>query len=225
MVAAGLGRGERMTFVREHRFLCAIALTFFALSLLVTQGHTVRMDEFGVLLVRGQNSAEGLLTALISNLTHLGDSITLAIIAAITVGVLIWRREKLAAYWFLLAASGSFIITAISKWLFGRERPEVVEQFASATSGSFPSGHTLRSAVIYALLAYVFARTRSSKNNMLIYFVALAVIVANGISRVYLGVHWPTDVLGAWLIASFWLLLCKNGYDRSCARRDIHDPK
>ena len=212
-----------MTFVRDRRFLCLIALVFFALSVLVTQGMTVHLDEVGVLLVRGQNSAEDVITFLVSNLTHLGDSITLAIVALLMVAVLVWRQQKHAAYWFLLAASGSFIITAISKWMFGRERPEIVEQFATATSGSFPSGHTLRSAVIYALLAYVFTRTRSSSNNMIIYAVAVAVIFANGLSRVYLGVHWPTDVLGAWLIAGFWLLLCKNGYDRSCARRDAED--
>lgn len=212
-----------MTFVRDHRFLCLIALIFFALSVLVTQGMTVPLDEFGVLLVRGQNSAGDFLTALVSNLTHLGDSVILAIVALLTVSILMMKQQKLAAYWFMLAASGSFIITAISKWMFGRERPDIVEQFATATSGSFPSGHTLRSAVIYALLAYVFARTRSSSNNMIIYGVAVAVIFANGLSRVYLGVHWPTDVLGAWLIAGFWLLLCKSGYDRSCARRDAED--
>lgn len=210
----------RMTFVRDHRLLCLIAAIFVALALFVTQGLTGGVDEFGVLLVRGERQAEDLLTTLVSNLTHLGDSITLAIIALLTVGVLAWKKEYLAAKWFLFAAAGSFIITAISKWAFGRDRPEIVEQFASASSASFPSGHTLRSAVVYALLAYILTRTASVRVNQIIYFAAAAIIIANGISRVYLGVHWPTDILGAWLIAVFWLLLCKNGYDRSCMKRD-----
>lgn len=210
-----------MGIVRDHRVLCLFAGLFAVLALLVTQGHTVTLDEFGVLLVRGENQAEDFLSKLIGNLTHLGDSITLAIIALFTVGVLIWKKEGLAARWFLFAAAGSFIITAISKWAFGRDRPEVVEQFASATSASFPSGHTLRSAVVYALLAFIVTRTASQRANMVIYFTAAAVIIANGLSRVYLGVHWPTDVIGAWLIAGFWLLLCKKGYDNSCAKRDF----
>ena len=209
-----------MTFVRDHRILCLFAGLFAVLALLVTQGHTVTMDELGVLLVRGENQAEDFVSKLVGNLTHLGDSITLAIIALITVGVLVWKKEGLAAKWFLFAAAGSFIITAISKWAFGRDRPEIVEQFASASSASFPSGHTLRSAVVYALLAFIVTRTASQRANMIIYGAAAAIIIANGLSRVYLGVHWPTDVIGAWLIAGFWLVLCKNGYDRSCEKRD-----
>lgn len=209
-----------MTFVRDHRILCLFAGLFAVLALLVTQGHTVTMDEIGVLLVRGENQAEDFFSKLVGNLTHLGDSITLAIIALVTVGVLIWKKESLAAKWFLFAAAGSFIITAISKWAFGRDRPEIVEQFASASSASFPSGHTLRSAVVYALLAFIVTRTASQRANMIIYGAAAAIIIANGLSRVYLGVHWPTDVIGAWLIAGFWLVLCKNGYDRSCEKRD-----
>lgn len=212
-----------MDFVRDHRVLCLFAGLFALLALLVTQGHTGTLDEFGVLLMRGESRAEDFLTQLISNLTHLGDSITLAIIALATVGFLVWKKETIAAKWFLFAAAGSFIITAISKWAFGRDRPEIVEQFASASSASFPSGHTLRSAVVYALLAFIVTRTASQRANMIIYFTAAAVIIANGLSRVYLGVHWPTDVIGAWLIAGFWLVLCKKGYDNSCAKRDKAD--
>lgn len=208
-----------MTVIRDHKTLWSIVLLFSVLAVLVTRGITLEFDSFGVVALRGNSQAGDALTAFISNFTHLGDSITLAIVAIATLGILVWKREKIAAKWFVMAASGSFIITALSKWAFGRDRPEVVEQFASATSGSFPSGHTLRSAVIYALLAFIITRARPGKGNYIIYVAAAAVIIVNGVSRVYLGVHWPTDVIGAWLIAGFWLLLCKNGYDRSCAKR------
>lgn len=209
-----------MTFVRDHKTLCLFAVTFVMLALLVTQGWTGTIDELGVLAVRGGREAGDMITAIVANLTHLGDSVTLAIIAVGTIGVLLLKGEKLAAGWFLAAASGSFIITAVSKWAFGRARPEIVEQFASATSGSFPSGHTLRSAVVYALIAYLIARSRPNNSNTIIYCFAAAVIIINGVSRVYLGVHWPTDVIGAWLIAGFWLLLCKSGYEQSLAKRN-----
>ncbi len=209
-----------MIFSHNHKILCFLVVTFVMLALLVTQGWTGAVDELGVVAVRGGRSAGDTITAVIANLTHLGDSITLAVIALGTVGFLLLKGERLAAGWFMAAASGSFIITAISKWAFGRARPEVVEQFASASSASFPSGHTLRSAVVYALIAYLIARSRPSNSNVIIYCFAATIIIMNGVSRVYLGVHWPTDVLGAWLIAGFWLLLCKNGYEQSCAKRD-----
>ncbi len=209
-----------MAFIRYHKFLFMLGSLFVGLAVLVMAGATVSIDEFGVVAVRGNNSAEDLISGLISRITHLGDSVTLGILAVATVGILYWKKERVAAHWFLLAASGSFIITAIAKKAFGRDRPEVVEQFVSASSASFPSGHTLRSAVIYALLAYLIAQTRPNKNNGIIYVVAATVILVNGASRIYLGVHWPTDVLGAWIIASFWLLLCKNGYEKSCEKRD-----
>lgn len=207
-----------MAFVRDHKLLCLTGFLFLALAVLVVRGVTANIDEFGVVAFRGDGQLGDFLPSLIANVTHMGDSITLAVLAIVTVCILFWKNQKIAALWFLMAAAGSFIITALSKWVFGRERPEVVEQFVSATSASFPSGHTLRSAVVYALLAFLIARTRPGKNNLIIYGLAAAIILVNGASRVYLGVHWPTDVLGAWLIAGFWLLLCKNGYDRSCEK-------
>ena len=194
-------------------------LLFIGLAFLVTQGHTTLLDENGILFLRGNSPTvivDDFWQLLVANITHLGDSVVLAAITIVTVGVLYWRNQKQAAHWFLLAAAGSFIITAISKWAFGRDRPEIVEQIVSASSASFPSGHTLRSAVIYSLLAYLLVKTSPKKLNYLIFTIASIIILINGVSRVYLGVHWPTDIVGAWLIAGFWLLLCKAGYDRAC---------
>lgn len=191
------------------------------LAIFVASGNTIEFDTAGVLSLRNSaNPDEALggqaLVNIVSNLTHLGDSITLAIISIVTVGILCYFRLYSMAVWFSAAAAGSFIITAASKFFFARARPDIVEQFANVTSGSFPSGHTLRSAVVYTALAYLLMKTQFCSNHKrTIAIFTIAIIAANGISRVYLGVHWPTDILGAWLIAGFWVLICKKGYDNA----------
>lgn len=212
-------------FIKDHPILIIISLLFALLAVLVTSGNTIQFDEAGVLLLRTAEDTSIPIGGearinFVYALTHLGDSKTLAVITVLIVSYLFYAREQVAAKWFLIAAAGSFIITALSKYFFGRDRPDIVEQFATATSGSFPSGHTLRSAVVYALIAYLFTQTRfcDQKRVIIISVLALSVIAVNGITRVYLGVHWPTDIIGAWLIAVFWLLLCKKGYDKACVK-------
>ncbi|WP_262695157.1 phosphatase PAP2 family protein [Kordiimonas aquimaris] len=210
-------------FIKNHPFLIVISFLFALLAILVTSGSTIQFDEAGVLLLRTAGDTSVPIGGearidFVYALTHLGDSKTLAVITILIVGYLFYAREYVAAKWFLIAAAGSFIITALSKYFFGRDRPDIVEQFATATSGSFPSGHTLRSAVVYALISYLLMQTRFFDQKKIIGILTLAVIAVNGVTRVYLGVHWPTDIIGAWLIAIFWLLLCKKGYDRACIK-------
>lgn len=217
-----------VTFVKKHPFILLSSLLFAVLAVLVVTGNTVQFDKAGVLLLRKNSDTSVPIGGVdqidfIYALTHLGDSVTLAIITLAIVAYLFYRNERIAAAWFLVAAAGSFIITALSKFLFGRDRPDIVEQFAVATSDSFPSGHTLRSAVVYALIAYLLAQTKFCDQKKTMCVLALAVIFVNGVTRVYLGVHWPTDILGAWLIAVFWLLLCKRGYERSCTNAENCD--
>jgi undecaprenyl-diphosphatase len=190
---------------------------FVVLAVLVTAGHTSTLDEAGVLLFRSPADPDipiggESFSFIIANLTHLGDSIVLAIISVIAAFILYRKKGTHAAVWFSIAASGSFIITAVAKMAFGRERPDIVEPLVTAISGSFPSGHTLRSAVVYTLVAYLLVRYKIKSQKNIIITMALLIILINGISRMYLGVHWPTDILGAWLIAAFWLLLCQCGY-------------
>ena len=94
------------------------------------------------------------------------------------------------------------------KSLFSRARPDVVSRLAEVSSGSFPSGHAMNSAIIYLTLAVLVARSyEDARTRSFIVGLATLATLSIGFSRLYLGVHWPTDVLAGWLVGLAWALL------------------
>ena len=92
---------------------------------------------------------------------------------------------------------------------FARPRPELVSHLVDVTSFSFPSGHATMATITYLTLGVLLARVQE-RRRMKLYLLAVAILVALivGISRVYLGVHWPTDVLAGWCVGAAWALAC-----------------
>ncbi|TLD71844.1 phosphatase PAP2 family protein [Phragmitibacter flavus] len=143
------------------------------------------------------------------DITALGGG---TIITLVTIAVLgfFWLRGKHALMWLVLASvvGGGFISTTL-KNLFDRERPSVVEHLTTVTSPSFPSGHSMLAAVTYLTLGALLARTTRNPYEKAYYLVgAVALSVLIGISRIYLGVHYPTDVLAGWCAGLVWASLC-----------------
>ena len=95
------------------------------------------------------------------------------------------------------------------KALFLRPRPQVVPQLRAVVETSFPSGHAMNSAIIYLTLAALLARLVQPRA-LKVYFLALAMLMTFlvGLSRVYLGVHYPTDVLAGWTVGLAWASVC-----------------
>lgn len=147
------------------------------------------------------------LDAMLLTITRLGDPEVVVSIAAISLGILWWQHYRQEAKIFALACLGAAILNTGLKLLFSKPRPQLWPRLISETSFSFPSGHALGSLVLYGLIAYLLA-THYPKFSKLIYTLAVGVIVAISLSRLYLGVHWPTDVIAGGCIGFLWLMLC-----------------
>jgi undecaprenyl-diphosphatase len=149
-------------------------------------------------------------TELATGFTHLGGPVGMTVIAALITLVMVWRwRSRTPLVLMVIATAGSLLMTTIGKAIVGRARPplsEAVPPYEYAFS--FPSGHTLNSTVIAGVVAYLLLRrltTAWARTLTVVLAVVWAVVM--GLSRVFLGHHWLTDVAFAWLLGSAWLAL------------------
>ncbi len=140
-------------------------------------------------------------------ITQLGNPSIIIIVATITLSVLLWKHHRQEANIFLLACLGTLSLTTGMKLFFAKSRPQFWTQRISESSFSFPSGHALGSAVLYGFIAYLLSH-RYPKFSQLIYCFTVIIIALIGLSRLYLGVHWPTDIIAGYSIGFLWLIVC-----------------
>lgn len=109
----------------------------------------------------------------------------------------------------MIAVAGGLLVSSALKSGFDRPRPDLVPHGAYVYTTSFPSGHAMMSAVTFLTLGSVLARSQR-RRRLKVYLILLALMITLGVgvSRVYLGVHWPTDVLAGWTVGASWALLC-----------------
>lgn len=143
------------------------------------------------------------------DLTALGGATVLVMLTLASIGYLLLRGNRGAALFITASVVGGTVMSSLLKNLFERTRPDVVPHLMEATSASFPSGHSMLAMVTYLTLGAVLAEVHSH-HRFKIYILAWAVFLSLlvGWSRVFLGVHWPTDVLGGWCLGSAWALTC-----------------
>ena len=202
---------------RRHRFsyiiIVALIVAFFVLAELVSRGITQAWDQATILSLRsGGNIADPIGPAWMEeagrDVTALGSYIVLVFLVASATGFLaLLGRWRLVG---LLAASviGGMVISALLKFGFDRPRPDIPHS-ARVFTASFPSGHATLSTVVFLVIGGLLTRTTEDPQ-IRSYFVSLSIIltVAVGFSRLYLGVHYPTDVLVGWLVGGAWALGC-----------------
>ena len=212
-LVAPVARVERVTLVTL--IVAAAALFLFAkLADEVSEGSTRRFDEWLLLLLRTPgNLADPVgprwFEEMARDVTALGGTAVLALMVLAVAGFLAMTRRSHAAVTVLVSVVGGILVSQGAKLAFARPRPELVPHGAEIYTASFPSGHAMMAAVVYLTLGALLARTQSGRS-VKTYILAVAVILTLlvGATRVYLGVHWPTDVLAGWALGGTWALAC-----------------
>ncbi|MDD5206136.1 MAG: phosphatase PAP2 family protein [Desulfobacterales bacterium] len=143
------------------------------------------------------------------DVTALGSIGVLTLVTLSVAGFLMLDGKYRASILIIATVGGGIIVSTLMKLSFDRPRPELVPHRAYVHTASFPSGHSAHAAVAYLTLGALLARvSRRRRLKAYVLFLAILVTFAVGVSRVYLGVHWPTDVLGGWTLGGTWALLC-----------------
>jgi undecaprenyl-diphosphatase len=189
-------------------------LIFLKLSSAVMGGETLAFDREIVQAFRKKDNpalpiGPAWITSALLDVTALGGPTVIFLTVTAIVGFLLLQgRYRTSAFILLTAASGELLNDAL-KGLFFRPRPDIVPHLREAFSSSFPSGHAMQSAIIYLTLGAMLMRV-SERRVTKIYCctVAMGITFLVGLSRVYLGVHYPTDVLAGWIVGLFWASLC-----------------
>jgi undecaprenyl-diphosphatase len=207
-------------FVLHH--WSSLALLVFGLGLFaflylageVIEGETLRFDTWLLLALRVPGDTTDPLgpawiEEMFRDFTALGGVGVLSLLTLISVGYLWLMGQRRVALFLLFAILGGLLLSSMLKSGFDRPRPDLVSHGSHIYTSSFPSGHSMLSAVVYltggALLAIV-----QSAHRVRVYLVGCSILTTLlvGVSRVYLGVHWPSDVLAGWAAGAAWAAAC-----------------
>jgi undecaprenyl-diphosphatase len=201
-------RSERVVLVLG--FLLALsALLFFAwLAEEMMEGDTARLDATITSIVHEHSTAR--LTTVMKALTMLGSSVVMTPLAILTLAFCYLRREFHALRTLAATFGGALLLEFSLKLAFHRPRPAPFFDLPTPASFSFPSGHALFSFCFFAGLATLLSpRLASRKTKLALWSIAIALILGIGLSRIYLGVHYPSDVLAGYAAAIVWVATVK----------------
>jgi undecaprenyl-diphosphatase len=181
---------------------------FIALTDRVMEGHSEKFDQSLIVWFHTHRGPAWLRDAG-RDLTALGGVTVLTLVTTTVTGFLLITRKRAAAILVVVAVVGGLLIGDTIKKSIDRGRPPKEYQEAYVYTASYPSGHSMLSAVTYLTLGALLAQvTAGLWIRIYIIVVAMLVTFLVGLSRVYLGVHWPTDVLAGWTAGLVWSIIC-----------------
>jgi undecaprenyl-diphosphatase len=209
----GLERRELM-WLLTGLGACILLCLFLAIAGEVMEGETLAFDKRIVLALRkaddpSQPIGPAWITGVLLDLTALGGTAVLGLVVLAVVGFMALQLRYFTALFIFVTAASGEAVGYVLKSAFSRPRPTVVSHLRDVFSSSFPSGHAMQSAIIYLTLGAMLMRIAEGRLTK-IYCFSLAMLLTFlvGLSRVWLGVHYPTDVLAGWTVGLFWASLC-----------------
>jgi membrane-associated phospholipid phosphatase len=198
--------------------IVAIAATaaFSELAEHVLAGGTQKFDVAILEWLHGHQSKQ--VTALMIEMTYLGTGTVVIVVVGVT-ALFLWHTEHKHSARLLLAATvGNILLNGVLKLVYHRARPSVFEWQTTAVSSSFPSGHAMSSTVVYGTVAYLLLRLQKNHwAKMLTLVSAILLILLICLTRLYLGVHYPSDVIGGIIVGLAWASFCMATLEASLA--------
>ena len=195
-------------------FIAALLLCFALIAQEVLEGEPIAFDRWVMLALRHASDPSlpigpRWLPEAARDVTALGGTVVLGILLLVVAGYLLAAGKRHAAWFVLATVLGGAALNSLLKLGFARPRPDIVTPLTKVLTLSFPSGHAALSAVCYLTLGVLLAQTQASRA-LRVYFIATAMLLTLlvGLSRIYLGVHYPTDVLAGWCFGVAWALIC-----------------
>lgn len=209
-----------MRSMLEARALIALFITVGAMLVFaefvdrVVEGQTRAFDETVLLAFRDRNNPSYpigpvWLQIMFRDVSPLGGYAVVMLISLTVIGYLLMDGKRAAALLVLVSVGGGAALSNLLKFAIARPRPDLVARLVEVNTTSFPSGHATLAAVTYLTLGALLSRLEGQRRvKIYVLTVALALTFMIGVSRIYLGVHWPTDVLAGWCVGSAWAMLC-----------------
>ena len=194
--------------------LLALTFVFSKVAQDVMQEDTQRLDERILRSLRQADNPSQLrgpawVEQTVRDISALGSFTVATFVTLTALGYLLLARKRRATLLLAAAMAGGMGLSLGLKFFFDRPRPTIVPRLEHVLTPAFPSGHAMMSAVMYLTLGALLARVVPSKRLQLyVMAVAITITLMVGVSRVALGVHYPTDVLAGWTAGAAWALLC-----------------
>lgn len=213
LAVAGAGRQE-VALLASLALIAAALWGFIVVADQMLEGETHAFDRMLLLALRspadlGDPIGPQWVALVARDLTSLGGIPVLTLVSLGAAGFLLVVRKRKWALLLVIAVGGGLLLSSGLKELFDRPRPDLVPHAIQVYTQSFPSSHAMLSAVTYLTLGALLARAQARRRvKAYLLGASLLLTLLIGTSRVFLGVHWPTDVLAGWCAGAAWAMLC-----------------
>ncbi|MEC0094030.1 phosphatase PAP2 family protein [Paenibacillus macquariensis] len=208
----------KLVFTQSFIISLVCATGFAVIAILVGEQNIAWFDNRLISLIQGQENV--VLTPIMKFFTFIGSGLPITIITIIIMvvlySVLKFRWELL---FFVGVIAGSALLNVVLKLIFHRARP-TIHRIVEANGYSFPSGHSMAAFTLYGVLCFLlWKHARGAFTRFLLIIIGSIMILAIGVSRIYLGVHYPSDVVGGYLASGTWLAVSIWIYQRMLDKR------